>query len=116
MFRSIARAIVVLVLTLVVSPASVFAQGELGTITGTLKDAQGAVLPGVTAAAVNAETNVPTTAVTNEQGIYLLSSLVNGRYKVTFTLPRLQHRWRASIEVRAGDRLRVDLGAAGRRA
>ena len=34
------------------------AQNELGTITGTVRDAQGAVLPGVTATAVNAATNV----------------------------------------------------------
>ena len=55
------------------------AQGELGTITGTLKDAQGGVMPGVTATAVNLDTNVKTTAITNEAGVYVLPSLVNGR-------------------------------------
>ena len=61
------------------------AQNELGSITGTIKDAQGAVLPGVTATAVNSATNVTTTTVTNAEGVYLLSALVNGTYRVTFT-------------------------------
>ena len=62
------------------------AQGELATITGTLTDAQGGVMPGVTATAVNQDTNVKTTAVTNQAGVYVLSSLVNGRYRLTCTL------------------------------
>jgi hypothetical protein len=88
--------------------ATAWAQAELGSITGTVKDAQGGVLPGVTAAAVNVDTNVSTTAVTNEQGIYLLNSLVNGRYRVTFTMQGFSPLGR-EIEVRAGDRLRVDM-------
>src|SRR6185503_7144916 len=74
---------VVLVLGLALPSA---AQTELGSITGTLKDPQGAVLPGVTATAVNSNTNVTTAAVTNEAGVYLLSSLVTGKYRVTFNL------------------------------
>jgi Carboxypeptidase regulatory-like domain len=62
------------------------AQGELGTITGTFTDAQGAVVPGVTATAVNLDTNVKTTAVSNQSGVYVLTSLVNGRYRLTATL------------------------------
>ena len=84
------------------------AQQELGTITGTVKDAQGAVLPGVTATAVNAATNVTTTTVTNAEGVYLLSALVNGTYRVTFTLSSFAPLAR-EIEVRSGDRLRVDI-------
>jgi carboxypeptidase family protein len=85
------------------------AQTELATITGTIKDAQGAVLPGVTATAVNAETNVTTTTVTNAEGIYLLTSLINGRYRVTFTIAGFSPSAR-DIDVRAGDRLRLDVG------
>ncbi len=84
------------------------AQTELGTITGTIKDAQGAVLPGVTVSAVNTATNVTTVAVTNGQGVFLLSSLSGGRYKVTFTLASFAPVAR-EIDVRSGDRLRVDL-------
>ena len=83
--------------------------GEQGSLTGTVTDAQGGALPGVTAAAVNLQTNVTTTAVTNQSGVYLLTALVNGRYKVTFTLTGFNTAAR-EVEIRPGDRLRVDLG------
>ena len=76
MERWVARAVIVTAL-LFGSARLAAAQAELGTITGTVKDAQNAVLPGVTASAVNVDTNVTTTAVTNSEGVYLLSSLVN---------------------------------------
>ena len=97
-----------LALLIICAAASASAQNELGSITGTIKDAQGAVLPGVTVTAVNAETNVSTTAVSNTEGIYLVSSLINGTYKVTFTLAGFAPMAR-EIQVRSGDRLRVDL-------
>src|SRR5687768_16707630 len=75
-----------LTLLIVCAAGAAAAQSELGTITGTIKDAQGAILPGVTATGVNVATNVATTAVSNEQGVYVLSSLVAGTYKVTFSL------------------------------
>src|SRR5687768_2598917 len=83
--------------------------GEQGSLTGTVTDAQGGALPGVTASAVNLETNVTTTVVTNASGVYLLTALVNGRYKVTFVLPGFNTAAR-EVELRAGDRLRLDLG------
>ena len=107
MERWFARAVIVTAL-LFGSARLAAAQAELGTITGTVKDAQNAVLPGVTASAVNVDTNVTTTAVTNSEGVYLLSSLVNGRYRVTFSLSGFAPSAR-EIDVRAGDRLRVDL-------
>ena len=90
------------------------AQGELGTITGRLTDAQGGVLPGVTATAVNTETNVKTTALANDAGVYVLTSLVNGRYRLTFTLDGFAPAAR-DLELRAGDRLRVEVGKLGQR-
>src|SRR5262245_42497035 len=88
-----------------VSAAS--AQGELGTITGTLTDAQGGVLPGATATVVNVDTNVKTTAVSNQSGVYVLTSLVNGRYRLSCTMDGFATVNR-DLELRAGDRLRVD--------
>jgi hypothetical protein len=98
----------ILTLLIVCAGRSAWAQAELGTITGTIKDAQGAVLPGVTVTAVKADTNVTTTAVTNGEGVYLLSSLITGTYKVTFALSGFTTMAR-EIQVRSGDRLRVDL-------
>jgi hypothetical protein len=85
MYRFVGRLSVSIALTLGLSTPTM-AQSELGSITGTLKDPQGGVLPGVTATAVNVNTNVTTTVVTNASGVYVLSSLLTGKYRVTFNL------------------------------
>jgi hypothetical protein len=104
------RRVLPMIALLCLAPATVWAQaGEQGSITGTITDAQGGALPGVTASAVNQQTNVTTTAVTNESGVYLLTALVNGRYRVTFSLSGFDSVAR-EVELRAGDRLRLDLG------
>ena len=82
--------------------------GEQGSITGTLTDPQGAVLPGVTVVALNAGTNVTRTVASTEAGVYLLTGLVTGTYKVTFTLSSFRTVAR-EIELRTGERLRVDI-------
>ena len=108
--RRVACGLFMIALLSLVPARAVWAQaGEQGSLTGTVTDAQGGALPGVTASAVNLQTNVTTTAVTNQSGVYLLTALVNGRYKVTFTLAGFDTAAR-EIELRAGDRLRLDMG------
>jgi Carboxypeptidase regulatory-like domain/TonB dependent receptor-like, beta-barrel len=111
MRRAMCGLSIIALLCLVPARAAWAQAGEQGSLTGTVTDAQGGALPGVTAAAVNLQTNVTTTAVTNASGVYLLTPMVNGRYKVTFTLPGFNTAAR-EVEVRAGDRLRLDLGLA----
>ena len=53
-YLAVAKRMVIVSALLLGFGAAAAAQGELGTITGTLKDAQGGVMPGVTATAVNA--------------------------------------------------------------
>jgi hypothetical protein len=96
---------------LALAPRAWAQAGEQGSVTGTITDPQGSALPGVTASAVNLDTNVTTNAVTNESGVYLLTALVNGRYRVTFSLSGFTTVAR-QVDVRAGDRLRLDLGLA----
>src|SRR5215212_9214934 len=51
-------------------------------VQGIVADQSGAVMPGVTVTARNLETQVAVTAVTNETGVYRLSSLAPGRYEL----------------------------------
>jgi hypothetical protein len=51
---------------------------------------------------------VTTTARTNDAGVYLLPSLINGRYRLTFTMSSFASQAR-DVEVRVGDRLRIDI-------
>src|SRR5262245_41431159 len=67
------------------SPA--FAQGATSqTLSGTVTDASGAVIPGADVAAKHLGTAVVTSAVTNAEGVFSLPSLRIGAYTVTVTL------------------------------
>ena len=64
----------------------VWAQGS-AQISGTIKDESGAVLPGVEITVTQTETGSVRTAVTNEAGFYLFSSLPIGPYRLEAELP-----------------------------
>ena len=75
----------VVVLTLLASP--VWGQGaSTSTISGTVVDASGAVLPGATISAKHLATGVVTAGATNSQGAFTLPSLPSGTYEVTITM------------------------------
>ena len=76
---------IVMVLAGVLCPAAVFAQAS---ITGIVKDASGAVLPGVTVEAASpALIEKVRSVVTDGNGAYRIIDLRPGPYSVTFTLP-----------------------------
>ena len=62
----------------------VWAQANRATITGTVTDSSGAVVAGVEVTATNADTNVATKTVSNQDGIYVLPNLPPGHYAVDF--------------------------------
>ena len=66
------------------SAGAVLAQSNRATITGTVTDSSGAVVPGVTVSATDVATGVVTTAVTTSGGIYAVLNLVPGKYSVEF--------------------------------
>lgn len=60
------------------------AQSNRATVTGTVTDASGAIVPGATVSATNTATGVVTTAVSTSDGIYSIENLFPGRYSVEF--------------------------------
>ncbi|HVZ23174.1 MAG TPA: carboxypeptidase regulatory-like domain-containing protein [Vicinamibacterales bacterium] len=83
-------------------PASVGAQ-ELGSIAGAVKDASGAVLPGVTVEAASpALIEKVRTAVTDGSGQYRIINLPPGTYSVTFTLTGFSNVRREGLDVAIG--------------
>jgi hypothetical protein len=99
--------IVLVALGLQLAPAA--AQETGGSISGAIKDEQSAVLPGVTVTLRNENTNAVQTAVTNAQGVYVLSFVPIGRYSLSAELPGFSTAKPQSFEIRVGDRLRIDL-------
>jgi hypothetical protein len=69
-------------------PATAWAQSGLSGITGVVRDASGAVLPGVTVEAASpALIEKVRSVTTGGDGVYRLVDLRPGAYSVTFTLP-----------------------------
>ena len=83
-------------LLLVLLPTSGFAQSANGTVSGTVSDASGALIPGVTITAMNTQTGVVTTVFSNETGTYNFASLQPGTCRLGAELPGFQPRNRSA--------------------
>src|ERR1700694_4623698 len=70
-----------LVFCLLMLPATLLAQ-VTGTITGTVRDGTGAVIPQAGVTATNAETNLARDVMTDGSGQYVIPPLVVGRYQI----------------------------------
>jgi hypothetical protein len=93
--RTVLKCFALLVVLLL--PATVFAQASL---TGTVRDASGGVLPGVTVEAASpALIEKVRTAVTDGTGQYRIVDLRAGTYSLTFTLPGFNAVRRENIEL-----------------
>lgn len=76
-------------LSLVVSVYA-FAQTSNATLGGTISDATGALIPGVSITAANTQTGIVSTVISNEAGAYQFASLQTGVYRVGAELPGFQ--------------------------
>jgi hypothetical protein len=93
------RLLMAFALVLATASAS-FAQLAGGSITGTVQDEQGGVLPGVTVTLQG--TDRTTSAVTDETGQFRFLNLAPGMYKVTAGLQGFSTVVRENVEVRVG--------------
>src|SRR5688572_1148010 len=93
-----------LVFGLLLSPVASYAQSFVsGGIAGVVKDATGAVLPGVTVEAASpALIEKVRVAVTDDQGNYKIVDLRPGVYTVTFTMPGFSAFKREDLELTTG--------------
>src|ERR1700755_2303066 len=86
--RLAAKFVVTFAFLLLLAPALAFAQAGGASFAGTVKDASGAVLPGVTVEASSpALTEKNRTAVSDVSGQYRIIDLPPGTYTLTATLP-----------------------------
>jgi hypothetical protein len=87
---------------------SALAQSSNGQITGLVTDSSGAAVEGANISATNNATGVAYDSRTNGAGVYVLSQLVPGPYKVTLTKDGFATVDRPELIVRTGDHLSVD--------
>ena len=102
-FRNIALAFLMLALAM---PA--FAQEQRASIEGIVKDATGAVMPGVTVEAKNEAVGVVVTAVTDANGVYRFPALSAGTYDVTATLSGFNTASTPDVPLTLGQIKKVD--------
>ena len=84
-------------------PCGLGAQEVNATITGTVVDAQGAVMPGVRVAAQNLGTNASTEVVSDGHGGFRLSNLPPGRYRLSAALTGYKSYVRDGIVLRTAE-------------
>jgi hypothetical protein len=97
-----------LVLLSLLGVAAGLAQGDRGSITGTVVDPAGAVVAGVGVEAKNTASGSLHPTVTTSTGNYTISELPPGSYQLTITAPGFKTLVRGPIEVGARQILRID--------
>ena len=90
-------------------PTSARAQAVTGTLVGNVTDSTGGAIPGATVTALEVETNTSRTAVTNESGYYIFSSLQNGTYNVEAEIQGFKKVVRQNVKVDVNTTVRIDL-------
>jgi len=85
------------------------AQSDRGTITGTITDPVGAVVPGATVTALNKATGASVQSVTTSTGNYTLPSLSTGTYDLTIEAKGFTKYIQEGIEVQVAQTARIDI-------
>ena len=80
------RRLVLIVVLVCAAAGSAFAQSSMGTVSGTVTDSSGGVIPGATVTLANRETGIASSRVTNDRGFYTFVNVRPGSYDVTVEL------------------------------
>jgi hypothetical protein len=93
-------------------PSDAAAQAVAGTLLGNVRDESAAAVPGATVTAIEVNTSISRTAVSNETGYYILSNLKDGTYRVEAELQGFKKFVREGVEVDVNTTVRVDVSLA----
>jgi Carboxypeptidase regulatory-like domain len=102
-------ALTVIAAAMFIVPSTASAQAVTGTLLGNVNDSSGAAVPGATVTATEVQTNISRTAVSNETGYYIFSSLKDGSYTVQAELEGFKKVIRPDVRVDVNSTVRVDL-------
>src|SRR5688572_20819552 len=93
-------------------PAAALAQSGTSTIAGAVTDSTAGALPGVAVRVVNEDTGVAVETVTNEAGLYRVTALVPGTYRVETILDGFDPVIRRPITLQVSQTLAIDITLA----
>jgi hypothetical protein len=100
---------VLLSLIALTAPFAAFGQSDRGTITGTVTDAQGAVIPNAKVNAVSGETGASYDTVTTQTGNYTIPQLPAGPYHLTVDASGFKKFEQKNIVVQSAQTERIDI-------
>jgi hypothetical protein len=102
-------AIVALSLVCLLAAGGAAAQTIRSTLTGTVTDANGGVIPGATVTARNVATNISTDTTTNQVGAYTFTALQPGEYVVEVELSGFKRSVQSGIVLQIAQVTRLDV-------
>ena len=85
-------------------------QSDRGSITGTITDSTGGIVPDAAVTATNTATNVVARTATNDTGVYAIPALLPGTYKVRVEKNGFKAAEQAQVILAASSTVRVDIG------
>lgn len=96
------------VLFSLIFPVQAFSQSSAASLSGTVMDPTGAIVPDATVSATNVATGLVSTAISNNAGIYSLPSLLPGMYKVTVERAGFQPQTYTDVQLRNAGQVRLN--------
>jgi hypothetical protein len=85
------------------------AQTSTATVTGTVRDSTGAVVPSVTVTVTSAERGTSQSTVSNEAGIYVVPVLNPGRYWLAAEMSGFKKFLQEGLELQVNQTVRIDV-------
>ena len=101
MFQRASHLVLVLAV-MVLSAGFMFGQADLGAISGSVRDPQGASVPGCSITVVRIDSGLTRSTASNAAGVYTLPALQAGQYRVTATSPGFKSEV-SSVGIVAGE-------------
>lgn len=89
--------------------ATVFAQSDRGTLTGSITDPAGAAVPGAAVVAKGADTGSEYRATTTDTGNYTIPSLPAGPYELSVDVTGFRKHVQSGIHIQVAQTSRVDI-------
>jgi hypothetical protein len=99
---------VAVVLSLITACSLGYGQNVNAVVTGTITDAQGAVIPGATVTFKNTAAGTQQTSITSQSGTYRVGDLILGTYEMTVSLTGFQTVQQPGITLHVQDQLVID--------
>lgn len=105
--RQISR-LVALTCLVALSAISMIAQTSRGNVSGTIRDPNGAIVPGAEVTLINTDTTVERSTVTNDEGLYRFEAVDLGTYSVRVSAPNFSTALQSGVTVAANQTTTID--------